>query len=165
MRATISSTCARCDPLASDVPFHSETRELPYSAEQMYAVVADVEHYPEFLPWCVALHVRERAREGKVDVLIAEMTVSYHGVREHYVSRVRLDAGARSIEAVHIEGPFERLINRWRFEPLQKGCRIRFSIDFAFRNWFLSALAGVAFERTVMRMADAFVERARALYG
>ncbi len=147
------------------MPSHSETRELRYTAEQMYAVVADVERYPEFLPWCVALHVRERSREGDVDVLIAEMTVSYHGVREHYVSRVQLDKKARFIEAVHIQGPFERLTNRWHFEPLVKGCRIRFFIDFAFRNWFLSAVAGLAFERTVMRMADAFVDRARALYG
>ncbi len=165
MRARISSACARHGWRAPDVPFHSETRELPYTAEQMYAVVADVEHYPEFLPWCVALHVRERSREGQVDVVIAEMTVSYHGVREHYISRVRLDAAARTIEAVHIEGPFERLINRWRFEPKEKGCRIYFSIDFAFRNWLLSALAGMAFERTVMRMADAFVDRARTVYG
>jgi coenzyme Q-binding protein COQ10 len=160
----ISSACARHGWRAPEVPSHSETRELPYTAEQMYAVVADVEHYPEFLPWCVDLRVRERAREGHVEVLIAEMTVSYHGVRERYVSRVRLDAGSGIIEAVHIEGPFERLINRWRFEKLAKGCRIHFSIDFAFRSWFLSALAGVAFERTVMRMTDAFVDRARALY-
>ncbi len=165
MRARISNACARRGHRAPNVPFHSETRELPYTVEQMYAVVADVERYPEFLPWCVALRMSKRSREGNMDVLIAEMTVSYHGVREHYISRVRLDASARTIEAVHIEGPFERLINRWRFEPLAKGCRIHFSIDFAFRNWFLSALAGVAFERTVMRMADAFVERARALYG
>lgn len=147
------------------MPSHSEIRELPYTAEQMYAVVADVEHYPEFLPWCVALRVRSRERDGNANVLIADMTVSYHGVREHYVSRVRLDPIARTIEAMHIEGPFERLTNRWRFEPMARGSRIHFFIEFAFRNWFLSALAGLAFERTVMRMADAFVERARSLYG
>jgi coenzyme Q-binding protein COQ10 len=164
MRAKISSACERRALPAADVPSHSETRALPYSTEQMFAVVADVENYPEFLPWCVALHVRERRREGNVDVLIAEMTVSYHGVREDYLSRVTLDKNARTIEAVHIEGPFEKLINRWQFEPMAKGCRIHFFIDFAFRNWLLSAIASVAFERTVMRMADAFVARADSLY-
>jgi coenzyme Q-binding protein COQ10 len=147
------------------VPSHSEIRELPYTAEQMYAVVADVERYPEFLPWCQSVRVLSRGREGGNDVLTAEMMVAYHGVRERYVSRVTLDKAARNIEAVHIQGPFERLTNRWRFEPMKKGSRIHFFIDFAFKNWLLSALAGIAFERTVMRMADAFVERARSLYG
>ena len=147
------------------MPHHQEIRDLPYTAEQMFAVVADVERYPEFLPWCLSLRVLTRGREGNADVLTAEMVVGYHGVRERYVSRVRLDKAARTIEAVHIEGPFERLTNRWRFEPKEKGCRIHFYIDFAFRNWLLSAVAGIAFERTVMRMADAFVERAKKLYG
>ena len=131
----------------------------------MYAVVADVEKYPEFLPWCTRLHVRERTHEGDSDVLVADMTVVYHGVSESYVSRVTLNKKAKTVEAVHIEGPFERLTNCWRFEPLKKGCRIHFFIDFAFRNWFLSALAGIAFERAVMRTADAFIERAQSLYG
>jgi coenzyme Q-binding protein COQ10 len=147
------------------VPSHSEIRELPYTAEQMYAVVADMEQYPQFLPWCLSLRVLSRAKEGNVDVQTAEMVVSYHAVRERYVSRVRLDPAARIIEAVHIQGPFEKLINRWRFEPKGKGSRVHFFIDFAFKNWLLSAVAGIAFDRTVVRMADAFVDRARQLYG
>jgi coenzyme Q-binding protein COQ10 len=147
------------------VPSHSEIRELPYTAEQMYAVVADMERYPQFLPWCLSLRVLSRAKEGNVDVQTAEMVVSYHAVRERYVSRVRLDPAARIIEAVHIQGPFEKLINRWRFEPKGKGSRVHFFIDFAFKNWLLSAVAGIAFDRTVVRMADAFVDRARQLYG
>lgn len=147
------------------MPHHQEIRDLPYTAEQMFAVVADVEHYPEFLPWCLSLRVLTRGREGAADIVTAEMVVGYHGVRERYISRVRLDKAARTIEAVHIEGPFERLTNRWRFEPRENGCRIHFFIDFAFRNWLLSAVAGIAFERTVMRMADAFVERAKKIYG
>jgi len=165
MRARISNACARHGWRAPDVPSHSEIRELPYSAEQMFAVVADVERYPEFLPWCLSVRVLSRGREGGAEVMTAEMLVGYHGVRERYVSRVTLDKNARTIEAVHIQGPFERLTNRWRFEPRAKGSRIDFFIDFAFKNWLLSALAGIAFERTVMRMADAFVERAKKLYG
>lgn len=147
------------------MPSHSEIRELPYTAEQMYAVVADMERYPQFLPWCLSLRVLSRAKEGHVDVQTAEMVVSYHAVRERYVSRVRLDPAARIIEAVHIHGPFEKLINRWRFEPKGKGSRVHFFIDFAFKNWLLSAVAGIAFDRTVVRMADAFVDRAKQLYG
>jgi len=147
------------------MPQHREIRDLPYTAEQMYAVVADMERYPEFLPWCLSLRVLTRAKDGGVDVETAEMVVSYHAVRERYVSRVRLDPAARIIEAVHIQGPFERLINRWRFEPQGTGCRVHFFIDFAFKNRLLSALAGIAFDRTVVRMADAFVDRAEALYG
>lgn len=130
----------------------------------MYAVVADVERYPEFLPWCISLRVLTRERRDSTDLLTAEMVVVYHGVRERYVSRVTMDPRSRTIEAVHIEGPFDHLVNRWHFEPLKSGCRIHFSIDFAFRNWLLSALAGVAFDRTVARMADAFVARAASLY-
>lgn len=147
------------------MPQHREIRDLPFTAEQMYAVVADMERYPEFLPWCLSLRVLSRAKEGSVDVETAEMVVSYHAVRERYVSRVRLDPKALTIEATHIQGPFERLINRWRFEHTATGCRVHFFIDFAFRNWILSTLAGIAFDRTVVRMADAFVIRAKQLYG
>ncbi len=131
----------------------------------MFAVVADVERYPEFLPWCTALVVKSRAKDGDVDVLIAEMTVAYHGVRERYTSRVRLDRNARTITAEHIQGPFDHLDNKWSFDPMERGCRIRFDIDFAFKNWMLSALAGFAFEAAAKRMTDAFVRRAKALYG
>ncbi|MGQ0742644.1 MAG: type II toxin-antitoxin system RatA family toxin [Alphaproteobacteria bacterium] len=147
------------------MPEHSEIRELPFTAEQMYSVVADVESYPQFLPWCRSLNVLDRWEEDGVQLITAEMVVMYHAVQEKYVSRVRLDPIAREIEAVHIEGPFERLTNRWRFEPLDSGCRVYFFIDFAFSSWILSALAGIAFDRTVRRMADAFVVRAKALYG
>jgi coenzyme Q-binding protein COQ10 len=147
------------------VPRHSETRELKFSCEQMFAVVADVERYPAFLPWCQALTVKSREKEGHIDVLIAEMTVVYHGVRERYTSRVRLDAKKNLITAQHIEGPFHHLDNIWRFEPWQKGCRIHFTIDFAFKNWMLSALSGIAFDAAAHRMTNAFVRRAKDLYG
>ena len=131
----------------------------------MFAVVADVERYPEFLPWCIGLVVKSRTREGEVDVLLAEMTIAYHGVHERYTSCVRLDPAHNTITAEHIQGPFEHLDNRWRFEPADHGCRIYFDIDFAFKNWMLSMLAGVAFEGAAKRMTDAFVRRAKQLYG
>jgi coenzyme Q-binding protein COQ10 len=147
------------------VPQHQETRIVPYTAEQMYAVVADVERYPEFLPWCSRLTVQSRAKDGETDVVTAEMTVAYHGLSERYTSLVRADPKERSIEAVHIEGPFKLLDSRWRFVPLAQGCEIHFFIDFAFKSMVLSALAGVAFGMVASRMAEAFITRAHALYG
>jgi coenzyme Q-binding protein COQ10 len=131
----------------------------------MYAVVADVERYPEFLPWCAGLTVLKREEEGEVRLLTAEMAVSYHGLRERYVSCVRLDKNAGTIEAVHVEGPFKRLDTHWRFVPLEGGAEVRLAIDFAFRSGLLSAVAGVAFGMVAARMAAAFIARADALYG
>jgi coenzyme Q-binding protein COQ10 len=148
------------------VPSHRETRLLPYSAEQMFAVVADVEHYPDFVPGCAALQVRERTRdETGVEYVTAEMVVAYHGLRERYTSRVKLDPAQRTIEARPVAGPFQRLDTLWQFTPRGQGCEVSFAIDFAFRNPLLSAVAGIAFDGMVRRMAEAFFARARAVYG
>ncbi len=130
----------------------------------MYAVVADIERYPEFLPWCAAVRIEKREHKDDVELVTAEMTVAYHGLNERYVSSVRLDKKALMIEARHVKGPFKRLDTRWRFCALKKGSEIHFLIDFAFRNPVLSAMAGVAFGRVASRMAEAFIERAAALY-
>ena len=147
------------------MPLHKETRLVPYSADEMYAVVADMEHYPEFLPWCAALRVLNREREGGNEIVTAEMIVAYQGLRERYISRVQLDPDARMIEARHVEGPFKRLDTRWRFVPLDKGSEIHVLIDFAFKSALLSAVANVAFGFVAARMAEAFVKRAQYLYG
>src|SRR5579871_407211 len=127
------------------MPLHRETRIVPYTAEQMYAVVADVEHYPEFLPWCSKLIVRKREKDGDIEFVTAEMFVSYLALHESYVSRVTLDFPSLMIEARHIEGPFRRLDTRWRFIPLKRGSEVHFLIDFAFSNPVLSVVAGAAF--------------------
>jgi len=147
------------------MPLHQETRILPYTAEQMYAVVADIERYPEFLPWCSRLVVRSREQHGDVEIVTAEMFIAYGALRQRYVSGVRMNAGARTIEARHIEGPFQRLDTRWRFVPLATGSEVHFLIDFAFKSLVLSAVAGVAFGFVAAKMAEAFVRRANALYG
>jgi coenzyme Q-binding protein COQ10 len=147
------------------VPHHQEIRILPYTADEMYAVVAGVERYPEFLPWCRRLTVEKREQEGDVAIVTAEMVVAYRGLRERYTSRVRLDAKTRTIEARHVEGPFQRLDTLWRFVPLETGSEVHFSIDFAFKNALLSAVAGVAFGYVASRMTESFVTRAHALYG
>ena len=146
------------------MPFHQETRILPYTAEQMYAVVADIEAYPQFLPWCSKIIVRKREQEGAVEFVTAEMFISYHTLHQRYISGVRLDPGALTIEARHVEGPFRKLDTRWRFVPLASGSEVHFKIEFAFQNPLLSAVANVAFGYVASRMAEAFVARARALY-
>lgn len=147
------------------MPKHREMRIVPYTADEMFAVVADVEHYPEFLPWCASLTVLDREGEDPPSILTAKMVVAYRGLSESYVSRVRLDATACTIEAAHVEGPFKRLDTRWRFVPLEHGSEVHFAIDFAFKSVVLSAVASVAFGMVAARMAEAFIKRADAIYG
>jgi coenzyme Q-binding protein COQ10 len=138
---------------------HHETRLVPYPAELMYAVVSDVEKYPQFLPWVVALRVLSQRENG----LTAEMAVGYGGLRERYTSDVQLDPEARTIDVVEINGPFKTLENHWRFTPKDDGCEVEFSIAFEFNNRLLHGVAGHAFEKVLLKMADAFEARAAAL--
>ena len=138
---------------------HRETRLVPYAAELMYSVVSDVEKYPQFLPWVVALRVVSRRENG----LIAEMAVGYGALRERYTSDVRLDPAARTIDVIEIKGPFKTLENHWRFTPKNEGCEVEFSILFEFNNRLLHSAAGHAFEKVMIKMADAFEARAAAL--
>jgi coenzyme Q-binding protein COQ10 len=126
----------------------------------MFDVVADVEKYPEFLPWVVALRIL--SREGD-EVLIAEMAVGYGALRERYTSRVALDREALTVDVVEIKGPFKQLENHWRFTPKDDGAEVEFSIAFEFANRLLSAAADKAFGKVVLKMADAFEARAMAL--
>lgn len=140
---------------------HRETRLVPYPAELMFAVVSDVEKYPEFLPWVVALRVLARRGNG----LSAEMVVGYRGLRERYTSDVSLDPAGRRIDVVQAKGPFKKLENHWRFIPKEEGCAVEFSIAFEFRSRLLHGVAGHAFEKVMLKMADAFEARAAALSG
>ena len=138
---------------------HSETRIVPYTADLMFEVVADVESYPQFLPWVTGAHVL--ARHG--NVVDADMSVGFGRFAETYTSRVTLDPESRTIAVVQTKGPFRKLENNWRFTPEGDGCRIFFSIVFEFRNPLLNLVAGAAFERVSRRMAEAFENRAKVL--
>ena len=142
---------------------HSESRVLPYTADLMYAIVSDVEKYPEFLPWCAALRVLSKERVKERDVLRAEMLVGFGALRERYTSRVVLDAAAHTIDVEQTDGPFRQLESRWRFTPEGEGCKVDFSIAFEFKNRLLNAVAGNAFEQALLKMTDAFEARASAL--
>ncbi len=142
---------------------HSESRTVPYPAQLMYDVVADVEHYPDFLPWCSALRVKSRTQEGNKDIVVAEMVVGFKALRERYTSRIVLDPGARTISVSQTQGVFKYLTNDWRFTPEGEGCRIDFAIAFEFKSRILGAVAGQAFAQVMTRMSQAFEGRARAL--
>ena len=144
-----------------------ETRKtVPHSAEEMFALVADVERYPQFLPLCEGLAVRSRKeREGKT-LLVADMTVGYKAIRETFTTQVLLDPAALAIDVKYIDGPFRYLDNRWRFEALpQGGCSVHFFIDYEVKSRILGALMGSMFDRAFRMFTDAFEKRAAAIYG
>jgi len=138
---------------------HRETRRVPYPAGLMYRVVAEVEHYPEFLPWVLGLRVKSRTEHQ----VIAEMLVGYKGFRERYTSRVTLDPQNHRIDVEQAEGPFKTLANHWRFTPREDGCEVDFAIDFAFKSRILGAVASAAFEKALMKMTEAFEARAKKI--
>ncbi|HVY99317.1 MAG TPA: type II toxin-antitoxin system RatA family toxin [Dongiaceae bacterium] len=141
---------------------HTEVRVLPYSPEQMFDLVADVERYPEFLPWCVGV----RIRESKPDMVLADMMIGFKMIRERFTSRVWLDRAAHRIDVEYINGPFRSLKNHWIFSDAPNGgCRIEFFLEFEFSSLMLQKLIGVLFHEAVRRMVAAFESRAKQLYG
>jgi coenzyme Q-binding protein COQ10 len=141
---------------------HRETRLLPYTAEQMFDLVADVQRYPEFLPWCMGARIREQTPE----MLLADLMIGFKMVRERFSSRVWLDRDAMKIRVEYINGPFRSLQNDWTFHPTPEGgCRIEFYLEFEFSSMMLQTLIGVLFHEAVRRMVAAFETRAKQLYG
>lgn len=140
-----------------------ETRLLPYAADLLYAVTADVERYPEFLPWCRRLRVLSRMAAGDGETLLAEMTVGFGAFVGSYVSRVGLDARARTIAVTQESGPFRHLENRWTFAPAAQGTLVDFAIAFEIRNPLVHAAVAGAFDLALREMAHAFERRAEAL--
>lgn len=137
---------------------------VPYSADQMFALVADVERYPEFLPWCVGLRIIDEDKNA--GTLTADMIVAYKVFRERFRSRVQLDHKRKHIEAAYVDGPFRNLENRWRFtDKPEGGSVIDFEIAFEFKNFLLQATAQAVFDKAFSRMSEAFVKRADEVYG
>lgn len=141
-------------------------RQMRHNAEEMFELVADVENYPKFVPLCEALKVRERQSKGDTEVLIADMTVSFRLFRETFASRVELRRSAKEIIVSYLDGPFRQLENRWSFAELsEEGCEVDFYIAYEFRARSLQLFVGTMFDRAFRRFADAFEERADAVYG
>jgi coenzyme Q-binding protein COQ10 len=150
------------------MPTHEEKRVMPYSADEMYALIADVGSYPEFLPWCAAARMRSRKPlpDGSGEVLEADLVISFKVFRERFGSRVTLRPGPRTIDVEYLEGPFRYLNNHWRFEPRgEEACEVDFFVDFEFRSAILQKLIGIVFHEAMLRIVRAFEKRAEQLYG
>jgi coenzyme Q-binding protein COQ10 len=148
------------------MPRFSNERRVRHSAADMFALVADVESYPRFVPLCENLVVRGRETRDGEEVLVADMTVAYKIVRETFTSRVVLNRQNLTIQVSYLNGPFRHLDNRWTFEPVgDKDAVVRFFIDYEFRSRSLSMLMGAMFDRAFRKFAEAFEARADQIYG
>ena len=150
------------------MPRHHEARFLPYSARQMYDLVADVARYPEFLPWNSAARIRSRLPVEGGEVMEADLVISFKLFRERFGSRVTLlpdfAGGQGRILTEYLDGPFKHLKSVWTFADRADGCDVTFDVDFEFRNAILAAVIGLVFNEAMTRIVGAFETRAKALY-
>ena len=143
------------------MPRHSETRQLPYTPEQLFDIVADVGRYGEFLPWVAAVRVKSDSDTE----MVADLVVGFKGLHETFTSKVNKQRPDH-IRVDYVDGPLKYLHNEWAFRPDGKGGSfVDFSVDFAFRSALFEALAGQMLERAFRKMTSALEERAKALYG
>jgi coenzyme Q-binding protein COQ10 len=148
------------------MPKFETTRHVRHSREQMFALVADVERYPEFVPMCERLAVRSRRERAGVTLIVADMTVGYKALSETFTSQVVLRPDLHRIETRNVEGPFRHLENRWVFEQASDGSTdVRFAIEYEFKSRMLGALMGSMFDRAFRMFAEAFEARADKIYG
>jgi coenzyme Q-binding protein COQ10 len=146
------------------MPTHSETRPMPYSAQQMYDLVADVANYPKFLPWCSAARIRSVEQEYGHDLVTADLVISFKVFRERFGSRVGLFHTAKKIDTEYLDGPFKYMKSTWAFHDTDAGCNVEFFVDFEFKNAILQKVIGVVFNEAMHRIVRAFENRAAELY-
>jgi len=158
------------EPAIRLMPKHHETKRLPYSAQQMYDLVADVGSYPQFLPWNSAARIRsltaiEGGPDGIGEVMEADLVISFKVFRERFGSRVTLWPEPKRIDTEYVEGPFRHMLSTWNFRDIEGGCEVIFFVDFEFRNAILQSIIGLVFNDAMQRVVRAFERRAAALYG
>ena len=151
------------------MPRHHETRILPYTPQQMYDLVADVQSYPQFLPWTAAARIRSRETIGDTELLLADLVISFKVFRETFGSRVMLHPAERRIETSYIDGPFHHMDSVWLFRPVGGDgdvprCEVDFTVDFEFRSRLLQGAATMFFNDAMTRVVRAFERRAAELY-
>lgn len=144
---------------------HAEEKFLPHTPDQMFALVADVAQYPQFLPWTAAARIRSRHPVEGGEVMEADLVISFKLFREKFGSRVTLLPGENRILTEYIDGPFRHLKSEWRFAPAEGGCKVAFEVDFEFRNAILAGVIGLVFNEAMTRVVRAFEARAKVLYG
>ena len=143
------------------MPVHAERRALPYSQQQVYTMVSDIERYPDFLPWC--LGVRTRHRDG--NVLLSDMVIGFRMFRECFTSHVTLTPYS-CIDVTYVDGALKSLSNRWEFVALpDHTCEVDFYVEFEFQSRLLQRMIGSLFEDAVQSMVGSFELRAAVLYG
>ena len=140
---------------------HSEQKFVPFTPDQLFEMVSDVQSYPKFLPWCVGARIRSADDE----LIVADLMIGYKLLRERFTSRVTLDRAKWKIETEFTDGPFKFLRNQWEFKSCPEGCQIVFLVEFEFRSTVLQKLVSVLFNEVVLRMVSAFEKRAYFLYG
>lgn len=143
------------------MPSHNEQKLLPYTPQQLFDLVIDVERYPEFLPWCLAARISRR----EVGAITADLVIGFKMVREHFTSRVEYDPERLLVTTSNVKGPFRQMRSNWIFVQHDEGCMVDFSVAFEFRSRLLQRLIQSLFEEAVRRMVAAFEARAVALYG
>lgn len=147
------------------MPTHAEKRIMPYSADQMYDLIADIEAYPQFLPWCAAARIRNRANNGDHEIINADLVIAFKVFRERFGSKVTLMSTEQRIDVAYLDGPFKYLNNHWKFSDCTDGCEVDFFVDFEFKSIILQSLIGVVFNEAMQRIVSAFEARAKKLYG
>ena len=149
------------------MPQFSTSHRVRHAAADMFDLVADVERYPEFVPLCRSLNVRQRIPEPEgVEVVVADITIAYKLIHESFTSRVTLDRPNLQISVEYLEGPFSRMENRWTFHPVdERSCDVEFFIRYEFKSRALGLLMGAMFDIAFRRFAAAFEQRADRIYG
>jgi len=149
------------------MPTHHETRRLPYTAQQMFDLVADVGSYPQFLPWNSAARIRTRTPvEGGGELMEADLVISFKVFRERFGSRVTLWPEQKKIDTEYLDGPFKYMKSTWSFRDIPEGgCEVEFFVDFEFKNAILQGIIGMVFNEAMQRIVRAFERRAAQLYG
>ena len=146
------------------MPTHSEIKLMPYSAEKMYSLVADIENYSNFLPWCSAARILRRINESDHEVVIADLVISFKVFREKFGSRVDLWPEDLKISTAYLDGPFKHMVSKWSFKNTDNGCEVTFFVDFEFKNMVLQRIIGVVFNEAMRRVVRAFEKRADEIY-
>jgi coenzyme Q-binding protein COQ10 len=144
---------------------HVVTRVLPYTPEQLFALVGDVEAYPSFVPWITGMRTWNARQDGLVSTVDAEAQVGFSFLKEKFATRVRRDAEHLTVDVSLLYGPFKRLSNQWRFTPKGDETTIEFVIDFAFKSRMLDALLAANLDRAADKLIACFEARAREIHG
>ena len=143
------------------MPTHSETRILPYTAEQMFSLVMDIEKYPEFLPWCIGARINSKSKND----LDADVLIGYKMFREKFSSRVHFTR-PKEVEVEYLKGPMRHQHNKWVFKDLKENeCQIDFYVDFSLNAKLLESLVDQFFHKALVKMINAFEGRAMDVYG